>query len=78
MLLWVSHKFKDQLKNGDVTLGYLVGYSVIRYFMDTMRTDGTSAQTLSIVLAVAGCVVLVVRHLAFKKAEKPAQEVDPE
>jgi len=62
LLVWVFLRFRDQLKNGDIMLGYVVGYSIIRYFMDFLRTDATSAQTLALVLIGLGIAALVARH----------------
>ncbi|MBN1261809.1 MAG: prolipoprotein diacylglyceryl transferase [Anaerolineae bacterium] len=62
VLLWASHRLSDRLKAGDILIGYIIGYSIIRYSMDFLRTDGTSAQPLALALIVIGIAALVIRH----------------
>ncbi|MDF1519043.1 MAG: prolipoprotein diacylglyceryl transferase [Brevefilum sp.] len=67
-LLWISRKFEDKLKNGDVFLTYLVSYPVFRFFMEFLRLDNSfvgginANQTLMIVIAVAALGALIWRH----------------
>ena len=70
LLLWVATKFQGRVQEGDITLGYLIGYSIIRFFMDFLRTDGTSAQLIALTLVVLGSVLLVTRHLLASKKFK--------
>jgi phosphatidylglycerol:prolipoprotein diacylglycerol transferase len=67
-LLWISRKFEDKLKNGDVFLTYLVSYPIFRFFMEFLRLDNSfvgginANQTLMIVIAVASLGALIWRH----------------
>lgn len=67
-LLWISRKFEDRLKNGDVFLTYLVSYPIFRFFMEFLRLDnsyvaGVNAnQTLMIVIAVTALGTIIWRH----------------
>jgi phosphatidylglycerol:prolipoprotein diacylglycerol transferase len=67
-LLWISRKFEDKLKNGDVFLTYLVSYPTFRFFMEFLRLDNSfvgginANQTLMIVIAVAALGALIWRH----------------
>jgi len=67
-LLWISRKFEDKLKSGDVFLTYLVSYPTFRFFMEFLRLDNSfvgginANQTLMIVIAVAALVALIWRH----------------
>jgi len=70
LLLWVSIKFLGRLKQGDIVLGYLIGYSMIRFFMDFLRTDGTSVQLLALSLVILGGVFLVLRHTVAERKSK--------
>lgn len=41
-LFWLSHgRYADSLKPGDLYLTYLGGYSIIRFFLEFLRLDGS-------------------------------------
>lgn len=67
-LLWLSRKFGDKLKNGDVFLTYLISYPVFRFFMEFLRLDNSfvgginANQTLMLVIALVSAGFLVWRH----------------
>lgn len=67
-LLWISRKFGDKLKNGDVFLTYLISYPIFRFFMEFLRLDvsivgGINAnQVLMLVIAFVSSVFLIWRH----------------
>jgi phosphatidylglycerol:prolipoprotein diacylglycerol transferase len=67
-LLWVSRKFEDKLKNGDVFLTYLVSYPIFRFLMEFLRLDNSfvgginANQTLMVVIAAAALGALLWRH----------------
>ena len=68
ILLWLSHRFSDKLKNGDVFLSYLVTYPVYRFFMEYLRLDNSyvgginANQTMMIVIALLAGGFLIWRH----------------
>lgn len=68
LLLWISRKYEEKLKPGDVFLTYLVTYPVFRFFMEFLRLDrsfvgGVNAnQILMLVIAVLAVGWLVWRH----------------
>ena len=68
VLLWVSRRFVDKLKTGDIFLGYLVIYPLGRFLLDFLRLDASrlaginANQTLSAIVAVIAAGVLVWRH----------------
>ncbi len=72
LLVWAFLRLREWLKPGDITVGYVIGYSIIRYFMDFLRTDMTSAQTLALVLIGLGVAALIVQHWPRRKAEATA------
>ena len=39
VLFWISRKFEQQLKPGDLALGYLIWYPLGRFFIEFLRTD---------------------------------------
>jgi phosphatidylglycerol:prolipoprotein diacylglycerol transferase len=68
LLLWLSRKFGDRLKSGDVFLTYLITYPIFRFFMEYLRLDrsyvgGINAnQTLMIIIAAVSTMWIVWRH----------------
>jgi phosphatidylglycerol:prolipoprotein diacylglycerol transferase len=67
LLIWLADRFGDRLKSGTLLAGYLIGYSIIRFFMDYLRTDRTSAQALAVVFAVIGAAFLLVRYQPWRR-----------
>ena len=80
-LLWLSRKYTDKLKGGDMFLTYLVSYPIFRFFMEFLRLDSSMVgginanQTMMLVIAVASAGFLVWRHrdTLFKKPQEPAE-----
>lgn len=68
LLLWISRKFSDKLKPGDVFLTYLVTYPVFRFLMEFLRLDSSyvgginANQSLMLVIAALSLVWLIWRH----------------
>ena len=61
-LILISERFRNELKPGSVTVAYLIGYSIIRFLMDTMRTDGTNAQPVAVVFIVLGLAYFLIQY----------------
>jgi phosphatidylglycerol---prolipoprotein diacylglyceryl transferase len=74
ILLWISRKFGDRLKSGDIFLIYLVIYPVGRFLLEFIRIEYSPIaglninQTVMAVIAVVSSVALVIRH--WKKTPK--------
>ena len=68
ILLWISHRFSDRLKTGDIFLGYLVIYPLGRFLLDFLRLDASrlaginANQTLSAIVVVVAAGLLIWRH----------------
>jgi phosphatidylglycerol:prolipoprotein diacylglycerol transferase len=68
LLLWISRRFADWLKAGDVFLIYLIVYPVGRFLLDFLRLDASMVggininQTVMAVVAVLAAVTLYWRH----------------
>ncbi len=68
LLLWISRRFPEQLKNGDVFLVYLIIYPVGRFLLDFLRLDASRVagininQTLMAFVAVLSVAMLLWRH----------------
>ncbi len=73
-LIWISRRFENRLKSGDVLLAYCITYPVGRFLLDFLRLDaaqigGINAnQTFMAVVAVIAAVVLFLRHLPSRKS----------
>ncbi len=82
-LIWLTRKYGDKLKKGDVFLTYLISYPIFRFFMEFLRLDNSfvgginANQTLMLVIALLSAGFIVWRHRStlFKKAKSaPAGE----
>ncbi len=68
LLLWISRRFADRLKNGDIFLIYLVIYPVGRFLLDFLRLDASMVsgmninQTVMAVVTICACAALYLRH----------------
>jgi len=69
LLLWISRRFSQQLKQGDILLLYLIWYPGGRFFIEFLRTDswffpGTPFNVVHILclIAVVISVVLLLRR----------------
>jgi phosphatidylglycerol:prolipoprotein diacylglycerol transferase len=68
LLLWLSRRYKERLKNGDIFLVYLIVYPVGRFLLDFLRLDaamlgGINAnQTAMAIVAVLAALALLWRH----------------
>ena len=78
ILFTLGAKHYERLKEGDLVLGYLLGYAVIRFFTEMLRPDAwrmgalATAQVIALVLGGVSLVLLVVRHLGRRPASPPA------
>lgn len=67
-LLWISHRFADRLKSGDIFLVYLISYPLGRFFLDFLRLDASRVggininQTIMAIVAICSSVALYLRH----------------
>jgi len=67
-LMWISRRFADRLKTGDVFLVYLIIYPLIRFFLDFLRLDASEIaginanQTFMAVVAILAGFSLWWRH----------------
>jgi phosphatidylglycerol:prolipoprotein diacylglycerol transferase len=70
LLLWVSRRFADRLKSGDLFLMYLIIYPVGRFLLDFLRLDASLVggininQTIMAVVAVCSAAALYWRRRA--------------
>ena len=68
LLIWVTRRYGERLKNGDVFLVYLIVYPLGRFLLDFLRLDASMVggfnvnQTLMAVVAVISAFALFWRH----------------
>jgi phosphatidylglycerol---prolipoprotein diacylglyceryl transferase len=78
LLIWVAVHHSKGLREGDLLVGYLMGYAVIRFFTEMLRPDAwmvgqiAAAQLFAIILFIAGAAFLLVRHLWLPRKTKTA------
>jgi phosphatidylglycerol:prolipoprotein diacylglycerol transferase len=82
VLALIADRFKDRLKEGDILLGYLIGYPLGRFFLEYLRPDAwmigpiAAAQLFAIITVVAAGAILIVRHTVAKTSapdEEPSR-----
>jgi phosphatidylglycerol:prolipoprotein diacylglycerol transferase len=67
-LLWLSRKYQEKLKPGDVFLTYLITYPIFRFFMEFLRLDQSfwgeinANQILMLVIAALSTLFIIWRH----------------
>jgi len=71
-LLWVSRRFSDRLKDGDVFLIYLITYPVFRFFMEFLRLDPSPLGGIDVNQLVMAVVAIIAASLLFLRHRKPA------
>jgi len=68
ILLWISRRFAETLKNGDIFLVYLIIYPVGRFLLDFLRLDASMVgslninQTIMVLVALFASLALYLRH----------------
>jgi phosphatidylglycerol:prolipoprotein diacylglycerol transferase len=68
LLLWLSRRYADRLKKGDIFLIYLIVYPIGRFLLDFLRLDASLVggininQTVMAVVAVLAAAALFWRH----------------
>ncbi|MEN6298646.1 MAG: prolipoprotein diacylglyceryl transferase [Anaerolineaceae bacterium] len=67
-LLWLSRRFPERLKNGDVFLLYLIIYPIGRFGLEFLRLDASmlgrlnANQSVMLVVAIFSAIFLFIRH----------------
>ena len=68
LLLWISRRYANHLKNGDILLIYLIVYPLGRFLLDFLRLDASLVGGINInqsvmgVVAVCSATALYFRH----------------
>lgn len=80
LLIWVSRRYGNRLRDGDVFLIYLIVYPVGRFLLDFLRLDASLVggininQTLMAVVAVLAALALYLRHRKAASESLPQAE----
>ena len=67
-LLIAARRFESRLRDGDLFLGYLIGYPLGRFFLEYLRPDAwmmgpiAAAQVFALICVVGAAALLVLRH----------------
>lgn len=78
VLFLLGVKRYERLHPGDLLVGYLIGYAVIRFFTEMLRPDAwtigvlAAAQIFSLVLIVGGAAFLIARRLMARQKPESA------
>ncbi len=68
LLLWMSRRFKNRLKTGDIFLVYLIVYAFGRFMLEFLRLDSSQLgginanQTFMLVVLIIASLILTWRH----------------
>ncbi|HSG42131.1 MAG TPA: prolipoprotein diacylglyceryl transferase [Anaerolineales bacterium] len=74
LLLWISKRYADSLKNGDVFLVYLIIYPIGRFLLDFLRLDASMVggininQTIMVFVTIFSSLALNLRHRKVESA----------
>jgi phosphatidylglycerol---prolipoprotein diacylglyceryl transferase len=70
LLLWLSHRFGERLKPGDVFLTYLVVYPVGRFLLDFLRLDASMLGGINANQAFMAAVAVLAAGMLFWRHRK--------
>ena len=79
VLALIAYKWKDRLLDGDMLLGYIIGYPLGRFFIEYLRPDAwmlgpiAAAQLFAIICVIGGVALLVVRHTILRQTRPPVE-----
>jgi phosphatidylglycerol---prolipoprotein diacylglyceryl transferase len=68
LLIWLTRRYSDRLKNGDIFLIYLIVYPIGRFLLEFLRLDSSmlsglnANQTAMALVAVLSAIALFWRH----------------
>jgi phosphatidylglycerol:prolipoprotein diacylglycerol transferase len=78
-LALIAYKWRGRLIKGDITLGYLIGYPLGRFFVEYLRPDAwvlgpmPAAQVFAILCVVGSVTLLIVRHIRARNRATTAE-----
>jgi phosphatidylglycerol:prolipoprotein diacylglycerol transferase len=81
-LLFLGSRFRDRLRPGDILLAFFIWYGIVRFGLETFRTENwtffgvPTAMLVSALFVVAAAAVLVYRHRPGHPKDDEAPEDD--
>lgn len=79
LLLWISRRFEEKLKPGDVFLAYMVTYPIIRILLDFIRLDASMVGGINAnQVFMALILILALGLLFFRRRPEKEQGEDKE
>jgi len=69
-LLWMDNRFANKLKEGDIFLAYLIGYSTGRFFLEFLRLDAPLVGTINFNQAFMLGVAVISGFIIFWRHRK--------
>jgi phosphatidylglycerol---prolipoprotein diacylglyceryl transferase len=83
LLLWLSRRFHDRLRSGDIFLIYLIVYPVGRFLLEFLRMDASQVAGINInqiimgAIALAAAATLAIRFtLRMQQNRHPSVSID--
>lgn len=83
LVLWLSRRYTDWLRTGDLLVIYLILYPLVRFFMEFLRLDSSGFgnlninQSLSLVTAIIATIALIIRHRRQRRVRSTDAKVEP-
>jgi phosphatidylglycerol:prolipoprotein diacylglycerol transferase len=80
LLLWLSRRFKENLKTGDVFLVYLIVYPLGRFLLEFLRLDSSQVagvnanQIFMLAVLILASFVLLFRHRKQRREERSLEK----
>ena len=82
VLLWLARRYGPRLRNGDLLLIFFIWYPIVRFVLESLRTENwrvggvPTAQLVSVVFVLISLLVLLYRHRS-GAVDGGSAEVDP-
>ena len=70
LLIWISRRFADSLKNGDIFLCYLVVYPIGRFLLDFLRLDASMVGGINVNQTIMGIVAVCAGAALYLRRRK--------
>jgi phosphatidylglycerol:prolipoprotein diacylglycerol transferase len=83
-LALIHIRFQDRLLLGDIFFGYLIGYPIVRFFIEYFRPDAwmigkiAAAQLFAIIFALVATAILIIRHAFAARPGSPQDQSSAE
>jgi phosphatidylglycerol:prolipoprotein diacylglycerol transferase len=83
-LMWLARRYRDRLLPGDLLLVFFVWYGVVRFALESLKTENwlffgvPTAQVVSVALVVPAVALLVWRHRPGRPEDPQAEPDQPD